>query len=165
MTIGIIGMGTIGKKVAEIAKAFGMSIVYHSTSGKNKEQSYPCLELEELLPLCDIVSIHAPLSEHTFNLINKENLIHCKPNCIIINMGRGGIINEEDLADALEKNIVFSAVLDVFQSEPLSINSPLLRDSILPKVVMTPHIAWASYEARETLWDLTIANIKKFINA
>ncbi len=165
MTLGIIGMGNIGQKVADIAQAFGMSVVYYSTSGKNKEQSYPSLELKELLQRSDVVSIHSPLSEQTFNLLNEENLKFCKPNAIILNMGRGGIINEKALATALKEDIIFSAALDVFQSEPLSINSPLLSEAVATKMVMTPHIAWASFQARERLWGLTIDNIKNFINA
>ena len=110
-------------------------------------------------------SMFTPLSEQTFNLLNEENLKFCKPNAIILNMGRGGIINEKALATALKEDIIFSAALDVFQSEPLSINSPLLSEAVATKMVMTPHIAWASFQARERLWGLTIDNIKNFINA
>ncbi len=165
MTIGIIGLGNIGQKVAEIAQAFGMNIIYYSTSGRNSNQKYNRVSLNEVLEQSDVISIHAPLNESTFNLINKDTLSHCKENCILINMGRGGIVNENDLAEALRNNQIYRAVLDVFQSEPLTTNSPLLEEAIASKMIMTPHIAWASYEAREKLWALTIENIKTFINA
>ena len=141
-----------------------MSVIYYSTSGRNTQQQFENVSLNDLLMRSDVVSIHAPLNDSTRNLINKSNLTHCKKNSIIMNMGRGGIVNEDDLADALLQNKIHHAVLDVFEHEPLSKNSPLLDPNIASKVVLTPHIAWASVQARQKLWALTISNIKTFID-
>ena len=156
---GIIGLGEIGKKVASIAKAFGCEVVYYSTSGKNNNSKYQKVSLEEVLK-SDIISIHAPLNEKTNNLLNKNNLHLIKKDAILINMGRGGIVNEKDLADIIDKNGFFAG-FDVFTNEPIKEYNPLLE---VKNIVLTPHIAWASVEAREKLVDLAYKNIEDFVN-
>ena len=162
-TIGIIGMGNIGQQVAKIAEAFGMNIQYFSTSGLNHSQGYLSLSLDELLKSSDVISIHAPLNDNTINLIAKPQLEQMKSTAILCNMGRGGIVNEADLAEALLKDQIRAASLDVFEKEPIEHANPLMDSRINHKLVLAPHIAWASKQAREKLWKLTIDNIKTFI--
>lgn len=160
---GIIGLGNIGKKVAEIATAFGAEVCYFSTSGRNNNNEYSQVGLDKMLNECDIISIHAPLNDDTIDLITKNELVKMKSNAILINMGRGGIVNEVDLARALDDNIISGACLDVFQKEPFSKESSLLKKSISHKLILTPHIAWASVQAREDLWQKTLENIRNFL--
>lgn len=160
-TMGIIGMGAIGNKVAKIAQAFGMNVVYYSTSGTSHCKEYPSLLLEELMLKADVISIHAPLNEKTKGLIGEKELSIMKPDSIIVNMGRGGIIDEFALAKAIDNNIIGGAALDVFEREPLPEDNPLLHTSHPEKLRFTPHTAWASVEARKRL-ELRIAeNIAK----
>ena len=159
---GIIGLGAIGRKVAKIADAFGCEVVYYSTSGKNNNSDYKRVELDELLSECDIISIHAPLNENTQGLFNYENLKKMKSSSILINMGRGPIVVDEDLAKAIDEEIIAGAALDVFCEEPMKEESPLLRVSNKERLVLTPHIAWASVEARERLFNDVIENLKAF---
>ncbi len=161
-TWGIIGLGNIGKRVAKIAEAFGAKVVYYSTSGKNNNLEYKRVELDELLSESDIISIHSPLNKNTEGLFNYDNLKKMKKTSVIINMGRGPIVVEEDLAKAIDENIISGAALDVFSVEPMPENSPLLKIKNKEKIVMTPHIAWASIEARERLFNDLIENIKAF---
>jgi glycerate dehydrogenase len=158
---GIIGLGTIGKEVARIAEAFGVHINYYSTSGKNKINDYHHYELEELLQKSDIISIHCPLNEQTQNLINHSNLSLLKEGAILLNLGRGGIINEADLAKALDEQ-KFYAGLDVLTIEPIDKNNPLMHIKNQDQLIITPHIAWASVEAREKLLEGIVKNIKNF---
>lgn len=161
-TWGIIGLGNIGKRVAKIAEAFGAKVVYYSTSGKNNNLEYKRVELYELLSESDIISIHSPLNKNTEGLFNYDNLKKMKKTSVLINMGRGPIVVEEDLAKAIDENIISGAALDVFSVEPMPENSPLLKIKNKEKIVMTPHIAWASIEARERLFNDLIENIKAF---
>lgn len=163
-TWGLIGLGSIGKKVAQVAQAFDCQIVYHSTSGQNTDGPYPHLDLETLCKTCDIISIHAPLNIRTKNLINSENLKRMKPTTYLLNLGRGGIVNETDLAKALDANIIAGAGLDVFEHEPIKANNPLLSLKQPEKLITSPHIAWASIEARQRLAAEVIANIEAFKN-
>lgn len=157
---GIIGLGEIGRGVAEIAESFGADVVYYSTSGKNRNSRYKRVDLTELLSSSDIISIHAPLNDNTKNLLNYEKLSLIKPGCVIVNLGRGGIINEKDLAEILkQKNIL--AGLDVFEKEPLNADSPLLE--VKDKLLLTPHVAWTSIEARNKLMDGIYKNIEEFV--
>ena len=160
-TIGIIGMGNIGSKVAKIAEAFGMNVCYYSTSGTGHCKDYPCLSLEELLKVSDIVSVHAPLNERTLNLIGKEQLAMMKPSAYLVNVGRGAIIVEEDLAEAVDNGIIAGAGIDVFVQEPISEDHPYLRMQHPERMRLTPHIAWASIEARRRLIDIMAENIRK----
>jgi len=156
---GIIGLGSIGRGVAKVAKTFGAEIVYYSTSGVSREEEYARVELDVLLQTCDIISIHAPLNEKTKNLLDYEQLLMCKEGATLLNLGRGGIINEDAIAKIVdEKNIYFA--LDVLTQEPMQEKSPLLCVKRKENLYITPHIAWASVEARERLIALTIENIK-----
>lgn len=161
---GIIGMGNIGKKVATIATAFGAEVVYYSTTGKNNSAGeYKRVDFDELLQTCEIISIHAPLNETTKNLIAKTQLEKMKPTAILLNMGRGGIVNETDLAEAIDNNTIAAAGVDVFETEPMSENHPYLKIKNSENLVLTPHVAWASVEARKCLIDKIAENIKNFI--
>ena len=160
-TIGIIGMGNIGSKVAKIAEAFGMNVCYYSTSGTGHCKEYPCLSLEELLRTSDIVSVHAPLNERTKNLIGKEQLAMMKPSAYLVNVGRGAIIVEEDLAQAVDEGIIAGAGIDVFVTEPLPENHPYLNMAHPERMRFSPHIAWASIEARDRLIGIMAENIAK----
>ncbi|MBQ6879524.1 MAG: D-2-hydroxyacid dehydrogenase [Bacteroidales bacterium] len=160
-TIGIIGMGNIGSKVAKIAEAFGMNVCYYSTSGTGHCKEYPCLSLEELLRTSDIVSVHAPLNERTKNLIGKEQLAMMKPSAYLVNVGRGAIIVEEDLAQAVDEGVIAGAGIDVFVTEPLPENHPYLNMAHPERMRFSPHIAWASIEARDRLIGIMAENIAK----
>ena len=156
---GIIGLGSIGQGVAKIADTFGAEVCYYSTSGKNHSQAYSRLKLEELLESCDIITIHAPLNEQTNNLLDYEQLLTCKDGAIILNLGRGGIINEEAVARIVdEKNTYFG--LDVLTKEPMRKNHPLLSVKNQENLYITPHIAWTSVEARDTLIASVVENIR-----
>jgi glycerate dehydrogenase len=161
-TWGIIGLGNIGKEVAKIASAFGANVVYYSTSGINRNKEYKRKSLEDLLSISDIISIHAPLNEKTDNLIKKEELSMLKNGSIILNMGRGGIINEEDLAFGID-NFDIYAGLDVSKVEPMEEENQLLHVKKKERIIFSPHIAWASKEARKTLVDMVVKNIEDFI--
>ena len=158
---GIIGLGTIGRGVANVAKTFGADICYYSTSGKNSSTDFVQVDLDELLNTCDIISIHAPLNEKTLNLLSYEQLLTCKNGAVVLNLGRGGIVDEEAVARIVEtKNIYFG--LDVLEKEPMRENHPLLRVKNQENLYITPHIAWASVEARERLIAGVVENIKAF---
>lgn len=161
---GIIGLGNIGKKVARIAEAFGAKVVYYSTSGKNSTNEFKQVSFDELLRVSDIISIHAPLNNKTLGLINYDALSMMKKSSILVNVGRGPIVVEEDLAKAIDEELIRGAALDVFEVEPMSIDNPLLTIKNKERILMSPHIAWASVEARERLFNETIENIKAFYN-
>jgi lactate dehydrogenase-like 2-hydroxyacid dehydrogenase len=161
-TFGIIGLGNIGRKVAEIASVFGAKVLYASISGNERIEKYELVTLQKLLQSSDIVSIHSPLTDKTKNLIAETELNLMKPNSILINMGRGGIVNETDLALALSGNLISGACIDVFEKEPIAGNNPLLNPKIAHKLLLTPHVAWASKEARETLIGIIATHIKQF---
>ena len=158
-TIGIIGMGNIGKKVAHIAEAFGMKVCYYSTSGTAHCKDYPCLPLEELLAQSDIVSIHAPLNEKTKNLIGAAQLAMMKPTAYLVNMGRGAIVVEADLANAVDEGVIAGAGMDVFVTEPIPEDHPYLKMMHPERMTLAPHVAWASMEARKRLISMMADNI------
>ncbi|MBE6243050.1 MAG: D-2-hydroxyacid dehydrogenase [Bacteroidales bacterium] len=160
-TIGIIGLGNIGKKVAHIAEAFGMNVCYFSTSGTGHCKDYPSLSLEELLRKSDIVSIHAPLNERTKDLIGREQLALMKPSAYLVNMGRGAIVVEKDLADAVDAGVIAGAGIDVFVTEPVPEDHPYLRMAHPERMRLAPHVAWASVEARKRLVGIMAENIAK----
>ena len=160
-TIGIIGLGNIGKKVAHIAEAFGMNVCYFSTSGTGHCKDYPSLSLEELLRKSDIVSIHAPLNERTKDLIGREQLALMKPSAYLVNMGRGAIVVEKDLADAVDAGVIAGAGMDVFVTEPVPEDHPYLRMAHPERMRLAPHVAWASVEARKRLVGIMAENIAK----
>lgn len=159
---GIIGLGNIGRRVAKIAEGFGMEVVFYSTTGRNNNINYKRFDLNTLLKTSDVISIHAPLTDTTRNLITYEKLKLMRPCAIILNTGRGGIINEADLARALNENLIAAAGIDVFTREPLDPQSPLLKIYDKDKIVLTPHIAWASMEARARLVEKIAKNIEAF---
>lgn len=161
-TWGIVGLGAIGKRVAKIAEAFGVNIIYYSTSGNNLNRDYKNVNFEELIKESDIISIHAPLNEKTKGLMSYDAIKKMKKNAILINMGRGPIVVEEDLAKAIEEELIAGAALDVFEVEPIKEDNPLIRIKNKENVILTPHIAWASVEARERLFKEIIENIKAF---
>lgn len=161
-TWGIIGLGAIGRGVANVCKAFGVNVIYYSTSGKNNNSEYKRVNLEELLKESDVISIHAPLNDNTKNLINYENLCKMKENAIVINMGRGPIVVDEDLARAIDEEKILGAALDVFSVEPIKEDNPLLSVKNKDRLILTPHIAWASVEARNRLFTDLLENIRAF---
>ena len=163
-TWGIIGLGAIGQKVAQLAEVFGCNVVYYSTSGKNSHPNYKRGDLDTLLSNSDIVSIHAPLNENTKNLITYDKLSKMKKTAILLNLGRGTIVNEEDLAKALDDHLIAGAALDVLEYEPIKENNPLLNIKNKEKLLITPHIAWASIEARHRLVHEVAENIRAFLS-
>ena len=162
MTWGIVGLGAIGRRVYDIAKLFGCRVIYYSTSGKNNQPGYERVDFDTLLAESDIVSIHAPLDENTEGLMNKAAFDKMKKNAILINVGRGPIVVEQDLADALNQQKIAAAGLDVLSVEPMQQGNPLrlIKDS--DRLLITPHIAWASVEARTRLMKTIEGQIAEF---
>lgn len=160
-TLGIVGMGAIGQKVASIGKAFGMKVIYYSTSGTSHCTEYPSVSLEYLLADSDVISIHAPYNERTAGLIGYRQLQQMKRSAFLVNTGRGGIAVEEDLARALDEGLIAGAALDVYVKEPLPADSPLMKLQHPERLLLTPHIAWYSQEARARLAHEMADNIKK----
>ena len=156
---GIIGLGAIGRGVANLAKAFGAEVFYYSTSGVNRTEDFQRTTLEKLLSECDIITIHAPLNEKTANLLDYEQLLMCKDGAVVLNLGRGGIINEAAAARLVDEKYIYLG-LDVFEKEPLSFESPLLSVKNSERLYLTPHIAWTSVEARGKLISSVCENIK-----
>ena len=140
-TWGIIGLGNIGRRVADIAKMFGCHVIYYSTSGKNSQPGYERVEFDELLEKSDIVSVHAPLTEETQGLMDAKAFSKMKESAIFLNLGRGPIVVEKDLADALDNGDIAAAGLDVLSVEPMREDNPLRRIKDSEKLIITPHIA------------------------
>lgn len=162
-TWGIIGLGNIGRRVAEIAKLFGCRVIYYSTSGKNDNKDYERVTFDELLALSDVVSVHAPLTEATEGLMNAEAFHKMKKDALFLNLGRGPIVVEKDLADALESGEIAGAGLDVLAVEPMAEDNPLVQIKNSEKLIITPHIAWASVEARTRLMKIIAGQITEFL--
>lgn len=162
MTWGVIGLGAIGRRVADIAKMFGCRVVYYSTSGKNDQPGYERVTFDTLLRESDIVSVHAPLDENTKDLMNKEAFDKMKSSAIFLNLGRGPIVVEKDLADALEQGSIAAAGLDVLCVEPMQEENPLRQIKDSNRLIITPHIAWASVEARTRLMQIIEGQIREF---
>lgn len=162
-TWGIIGLGNIGRRVADIAKMFGCKVIYYSTSGRNCQPGYDRVDLDMLLAESDIVSVHAPLDANTQGLMNKEAFAKMKETAIFLNLGRGPIVVEADLAEALETGQIAAAGLDVLAVEPMSRENPLLRIKDSNRLIITPHIAWASVEARTRLMKTIEGQIEEFL--
>lgn len=157
-TLGIFGYGNIGKKVAEIGKAFGMNIICNTRTKKENMPEF--VSFEELLKKSDIISLHAPLTDQTKGIINKDTLKLMKKSAYLINTARGGFINEQDLADCLNKGEIAGYAGDVVSVEPMNKDNPLLN---CPNCVLTPHIAWAPKETRERLIGIAYDNLKAWI--
>lgn len=161
-TWGIIGLGAIGRRVAELAKAFGCRVIYYSTSGKNTQADYERVDFDTLLKESDIVSVHAPLNENTRGLMDKEAFAKMKKTAVFLNVGRGPIVVEADLAEALKNGEIAAAGLDVLGKEPMMVENPLREIKDSGKLFITPHIAWASVEARTRLMDIILQQIKDY---
>jgi len=159
---GIIGLGNIGRRVAKIAEGFGMEVVFFSTTGRNNNINYKRFDLDTLLKTSDVVSIHAPLTDSTRNLITYSKLKLMRSCAILLNTGRGGIVNEADLARALNENVIGAAGIDVLEKEPVDPRNPLLKIYDKEKILLTPHIAWASKESRARLIEKIAKNIEAF---
>lgn len=164
MTWGVIGLGNIGRRVADIAKCFGCRVIYYSTSGRNSQPGYERVDFDTLLRESDIVSVHAPLDENTAGLMNREAFDKMKETAVFLNLGRGPIVVEQDLAEALLERKIAAAGLDVLSAEPMSGNNPLrgIKDS--ERLVITPHIGWASVEARTRLMGIILEQIKDYFH-
>ena len=160
-TMGVIGLGAIGTKVAAVAEALGMRVIYYSTSGTSHSRAYPSVPLEELLAVSDAVSIHAPLNDRTAGLIGAAQLHLMKPTAFLLNLGRGGIVDEAALAEAVDAGVIAGAALDVYVREPLPADSPLLHVRHPERFRFTPHTAWASREALLRLVHQIADNIRQ----
>lgn len=162
-TWGIIGMGNIGKKVASIAEAFGCKVIFYSASGNSACTEYERVDFNTLLSESDFLSIHCPLSEKTRNLINLEALKKMKKSAVLINVARGPVVNDEDLYTALMEEYIAGAGLDVLGEEPIKESNPLSKIMDSDKLIITPHLAWASIEARTRCVSETCKNIEAFL--
>jgi glycerate dehydrogenase len=162
-TFGIIGLGAIGKRVAEIAKAFGCEVQYYSTSGRNHASEYKEVDFETLLSTSDIISIHAPLNDDTYHLMDQEAFQKMKKSAILLNAGRGPIVVEKDLLEALENEEIAAAGLDVLDVEPMAEDSPFYGYQNSERLLITPHIAWAALESRQRLMHIIAGQIADFL--
>ncbi|MCP9236474.1 D-2-hydroxyacid dehydrogenase [Lewinella sp. JB7] len=158
---GIIGMGTIGRRVAELATAYGAEVVYYSSRGHDHDVPYPRVELDELLSTCEVISIHCALSDSTRNLIGYPQLQRMRTSAYLINMARGGIVVEADLVRALDEGEIAGAAIDVYTQEPLPEDHVYLTVRDRHKLLLTPHVAWASVEARTRLIEGVMDNIRE----
>ncbi|MCI1779256.1 MAG: D-2-hydroxyacid dehydrogenase [Bacteroidales bacterium] len=159
---GVIGLGAIGTNVARKAKAFGMDVIYYPTSGKAHSSEFEAADLDSVMKDCDVISIHAPLNDKTRDLIKYDDLKKMKRTAFLVNIGRGGIVNEADLARALNDDLLAGAGIDVFAKEPLPLDSPYFKVKDKYKLIMTPHIGWASVEARTELVRKLVDNVRVF---
>lgn len=161
-TIGIIGFGQIGRAVAVLAKAFGMNILYNSRTQKEytKDTEATFTDLDSLIEHSDVITLNCPLTDETKDLINKETLAKMKKSAFLINTARGPVVNEYDLAEALNMGVIAGAAVDVLSKEPADKENPLLNTK---NCIITPHIAWATKEARERLMTIAIENVKEYI--
>lgn len=161
-TMGIIGFGRIGQQVADVAAAFGMNVIANSRTKTDQTQrkNFKWADLPQLLSNSDVVSIHCPLFPETKGLINKANLQLMKKSAFLLNTSRGPIIVDEDLADALNNDVIAGAGIDVLSAEPPSKTNPLFRAK---NCIITPHIAWATKEARARLMQTTVSNLSAFL--
>lgn len=163
-TYGIVGMGNIGKKVAQIATAYGAKVIFYASSGHSDCTDYEQVSFDELLKCSDVISLHCPLSDRTRNLFNKEAFDKMKPTAILINVARGAVVSEQDLTDALLQGKIRAAGLDVLNPEPMAKDSPLLQIQDSGKLIVTPHLAWASTEARTRCLEEVKKNAQAWIN-
>lgn len=164
-TWGIIGLGAIGRRVADIAGMFGCRVIYYSTSGRHEEPGYMRVDLDTLLSESDVVSVHAPLDENTRGLMNDKAFARMKKSAIFLNLGRGAIVEEQALAAALNRGEIAAAGLDVLTAEPMCEDNPLRKIKDSERLLITPHIAWASVEARTRLIQIVEQQIREFFGA
>ncbi|MBD5551260.1 MAG: D-2-hydroxyacid dehydrogenase [Lachnospiraceae bacterium] len=162
-TWGIVGMGNIGRKVAKIAESFGCKVIFYSASGNSTCAEYERVDFDTLLKESDVLSLHCPLSDRTRNLINLEAMKKMKKSAVLINVARGPVVNNSDLYTALTEGEIAAAGLDVLEKEPITADNPLGKFTDSNRLIITPHMAWASREARERLVDGVYRNIKNFL--
>ena len=162
-TWGIIGMGTIGRRVAGLAQAFGCRVIFYSASGKSTCTDYKRVEFDTLLQESDILSLHCPLSDRTRGLINKDALSKMKKTAVLVNVARGPVVDTRALCDALVTDRIAGAGLDVLEQEPMAKDNPLAQIKDSTKLIITPHMAWASLESRTRLVDEVVKNIEAFL--
>ncbi len=162
-TWGIIGMGTIGRRVAGLAQAFGCRVIFYSASGKSTCTDYEQVQFDTLLQKSDILSLHCPLSDRTRGLINKDALSKMKETAILVNVARGPVVDTQALYDALITNQIAGAGLDVLEQEPMAGDNPLAQIKDSTKLIITPHMAWASFESRTHLVEEVVQNIEAFL--
>ncbi|MDI3326029.1 2-hydroxyacid dehydrogenase [Pontibacterium granulatum] len=158
-TLGIYGYGNLGSAVAHLAEAFGMKVVIAQRPGAEKREGR--LSMDELLAQADVLSLHCPLTEETKDLVDAEALAKMKPGSMLINAARGGVVNEDALADALRSGQLAGAATDVLTEEP-PVNGNVLLSQDIPNLIITPHSAWGSREARQRILDQTLENIQGF---
>ena len=161
-TLGIVGSGALGQATATLAKAIGMQVIFAERKG-----ALPCRDgfvpFEQVLKMSDVLTLHCPLNEQTHNLIGKQELAMMKPSAILINAGRGGLVDETALVAALRQGVIAGAGVDVFTQEPADINNPLLDAMDLPNLLLTPHVAWGSDSSIQSLVDILMDNVTAFI--
>lgn len=162
-TWGIIGLGNIGRKVAEIAKVFGCRVIFYSASGQNTTTDFERVDFDTLLAESDILSLHCPLTDRTQNIINADALAKMKKTAILINVARGPVVDEQALYDALTTGQIAAAGLDVLVKEPIAADNPLAKIQDSTKLIITPHMAWGSHEARSRCAKEVYLNIKSFL--
>lgn len=163
-TWGIVGMGNIGRRVAKVAQALGCRVIFYSASGKSSCTEYERVEFEELLAQSDILSLHCPLSDRTKGLMNREAFSKMKQTAILVNVARGPVVDTQALYEALTTGQIAAAGLDVLENEPIAKDDPLGSITDSTKLIITPHMAWASKEARERLVGEVMENIRAFLN-
>lgn len=163
-TWGIVGMGNIGRGVAKVAQAFGCKVIFYSASGKSTCTEYERVEFDDLLSQSDILSLHCPLSDRTRGLINKEAFSKMKQSAVLVNVARGPVVDTQALYEALTQGQIAAAGLDVLEKEPISRDNPLNEIKDSTKLIITPHLAWASTEAKERLVDEVAKNIQAFLD-
>lgn len=161
--VGIIGMGRIGRRVAAMVTALGAEVVYYSSTHQDRDTSFARVSLDEMLITCDVISIHSPLTEVTANLIDRRALELMKSTAVVVNTGRGGVIDESALAEALRKHSIAGAALDVFEREPLDLGNPLMSMINSGKLILTPHCAWGSQDAQSRLMEATFQIISELV--
>lgn len=162
-TWGIVGMGTIGRRVAGLAQAFGCKVIFYSASGKSTCTDYKRVEFDTLLKESDILSLHCPLSDRTRSLINQEAFAQMKQTAVLVNVARGPVVDTQALYDALVNNQIAGAGLDVLEKEPMAKDNPLAQIKDSTKLIITPHMAWASLESRTHLVEEVARNIEAFL--
>ncbi|MDE6620749.1 MAG: D-2-hydroxyacid dehydrogenase [Lachnospiraceae bacterium] len=163
-TWGIVGMGSIGRKTAALASAFGCKVIFYSASGKSTCTDYPKVDLDTLLRESDILSLHCPLTDRTRNLIDKDAFDRMKKTAILINVARGPVVNNQDLYQALVEEKIMAAGLDVLEKEPMEASNPLHQIKDSTRLIITPHMSWASIESRTRMIAEIMKNIEAFLN-
>lgn len=162
-TLGVIGVGTIGKRVTEIARAFGMTVLWADHQGQGpRNEDYTAFD--EVLARSDVITLHCPLNEQTKHLINQDTLAKMTKQPLIVNVARGGIVDSQALADAINDETIIGYASDVFEQEPIAADDPLLALADHPRVIFSPHNAWGSKSAQETLWQMLSKQVTEFID-